>query len=595
MLTNSVRKQQQPGQDLDGSTFATPLKRLNSANKAVSKSTTAKTKQQPLRSLSSPNNSVTSAVSFVFQAILSPTLVRNTKRDEDDDCSHKNYSSVYCDYENGNASTGDIHAVAGLDDIPCDKSGSISSTTTTTTPIFSYCGTTRIRHFCHRIPPQYKYACFLCWMVYKLGTAFVVLWLVHQGVASSNPSSSSSLLSSSFATTAENNNNNNVTKILYIVTSLAEYNNGRRNTVAGQDRLGEVVLPILVDSVNSMVDNNNSKLNYQVDVYLILAYSMRPERERLIRSALPSAVGLQIWNEACPMGYDLNRGTGQTVVADNTRALARQHRYVIKDKLPYYDLFVAFEDDMRITGTHVEHYLEVSDGLEQLKRDWKHVSNMKEPYQPNTNASFFGALTSRQLDRLIPGFVRVEVLLNETEYGAQIELDPIPMDYNVVGSGRSLEAHFDPIPCCHVQMTPRGETPAHPLASNVVVWETNVKALGVRELLSNDESSNGQKPFLDWVTLLPGPGKRLLPKDGIANFWSGRISNGAWDVRPSPGQPELIAQQGGWMATKAQILRWNQQGDAEEDHPQLCQGTFLPPFGEPVYRKDGQESMNVEL
>jgi hypothetical protein len=76
------------------------------------------------------------------------------------------------------------------------------------------------------------------------------------------------------------------------------------------------------------------------------------------------------------------------------------------------------------------------------------------------------------------------------------------------------------------------------------------------------------------------------------------LSKGAWDVRPSPGQPELIAQQGGWMATKEQILRWNQQQDDDnpsEDHPQLCQGTFLPPFDEPVYRQDGQESMNVEL
>jgi hypothetical protein len=56
--------------------------------------------------------------------------------------------------------------------------------------------------------------------------------------------------------------------------------------------------------------------------------------------------------------------------------------------------------------------------------------------------------------------------------------------------------------------------------------------------------------------------------------------------RPSGGQPELVAQQGGWMATRDQILRLNSG---------LCQGVFLPPFDPPMYYEDGQQSMNVEF
>jgi hypothetical protein len=209
------------------------------------------------------------------------------------------------------------------------------------------------------------------------------------------------------------------------------------------------------------------------------------------------------------------------------------------------------------------------------------VSDVPENMDP-LHQKFFGPWTRRQMDRLVPGFVRVEVLLNETVHGAQLELDPIPLDYDFVDTttGMSQERHFDPTICCHVQMRPNVETPVHPSRDKVIIWETSVKALSARQLPSLNEKEG------EWVILLPGPGKRLPANELMGGYWSGR--EGAFGknaIKPSPGMPDLIAQQGGWMATRQQLYHMDD----------LCQGTFLPPFDTPVYRRDGQESMNVEF
>jgi hypothetical protein len=49
-------------------------------------------------------------------------------------------------------------------------------------------------------------------------------------------------------------------KILYIVTTLAEYNSGTRSTVLGSDRLQETLIPILSEGVRSMLADG-----YEVD------------------------------------------------------------------------------------------------------------------------------------------------------------------------------------------------------------------------------------------------------------------------------------------------------------------------------------------
>lgn len=455
-----------------------------------------------------------------------------------------------------------------------------------------------------RIPRRHKRACVLMWIAWKFVGVFLVALFVRHHTSSNTSNlqhnvhhfSPRKLPHSSSSSTTQSTPK---TRVLYIVTSLAEYNTGQRNTIKGQDRLAEVVLPVLLQSVQSMLSTEN----YQVDVYLILAYKLRPEREQFIRdqflqlstimeagTAAAASVGLQIWDDACPLGYDKRKGHADTV-ANNTRALARQHRYVIKDKLPYYDVFVNFEDDMLVTAAHVQHYLDVSKALERIRgvaRDETH------PVHEGDAASFFGPLTVRQLDRLIPGFVRVEVLQNKKENGAQRELDPIPLDYNIVDDNnnkgnkqsKAKEQHFDPEPCC-------GATTD---ASDVIVWETAIKALAVRKLPAAKAKS---KRKLDWVAFLPGPGKRLTPEDLVDSYWSGELVP-EWESKPGGGEPTLIAQQGGWMATRDQLMRWNSQngsggGDSKNMlHPPICQGSLLPPFDEPTYRRDGQESFNVE-
>jgi hypothetical protein len=49
-------------------------------------------------------------------------------------------------------------------------------------------------------------------------------------------------------------------KILYIVTTLAEYNSGTRATVRGSDRLQETLIPVLSEGVRSMLADG-----YEVD------------------------------------------------------------------------------------------------------------------------------------------------------------------------------------------------------------------------------------------------------------------------------------------------------------------------------------------
>jgi hypothetical protein len=504
------------------------------------------------------------------------------------------------------------------------------------------------------IPPRYRLLFVVFWVLSKFVIMFLLFYVVGQthswtqsfrtsNVGSSSSSSSTASIrdmhvnglpyhfqsqsQQSQSQQSQSQQSKRPIKILYIVTSLAEFDSGKRATVKGKDRLGHVLLPVLVDNVESMTtmmseqqgsDSTSSAETsttmadtttlplYQVDVYLILAYQLTPDRRAEIRNRLPATVGLQIWDDSCPLGYD-RKSQHPDQIRDNTRALARNHRLVIKDKLPYYDLFLAWEDDMRVTGPHVQQFLQQTHALDILRAQAPAtLPDVPEPMDPS-DQKFFGAMTKQQLDRLIPGFVRVEVLLNATEHGAQLTLDPIPLDYqfavtksdsdnhntnaadntaNVVTTTTTQEErHFDPQPCCQVHMSPNDETPVHPDRSDVVVWETSIKALSARQLPASSAHEQ-TRSLLDWVVLLPGPGKRL-PKDQLmGGYWSGRDGAFGDEIKPSPGMPDLIAQQGGWMATREQIMRL---------HTAQCQGAFVPPFDEPIYRADGQESMNVEF
>jgi len=426
----------------------------------------------------------------------------------------------------------------------------------------------------HRIPRRLRMFLLVAWLVWKVTITIVFLRLLWAGAAKTSPWSHH--FGESLVVTDGNaavSSSSSPTRILYIVTALAEYNNGKRQTVKGQDRLGEVLVPVLVDSVNSILSHYDS---YHVDVYLILGYTLRPERRQFLRNQLPTSVGLEVWDEATPLGYP--DGSDPTNMELNTRALARQHRFVVKDKLFEYDLFMAWEDDIRITGNHVQHFLKMSAELKRLYEQAPlTVEGVPEDMDPK-NMRFHGTMTKRQMKRLIPGFVRVEVLLSDKQKTAlDTTKSPLPLDFDFESLG---ENHFDATTCCHVPdaMQPNNDIPTRPSARDVLIWETNVTALSLRQIPNSS--------MLDWVVLLPGPGKMLQPDDMIGGYWSGRDGAFGQLQKPSPGHPRLVAQQGGWMATRKQILHLNSG---------QCQGSFLPPFDEPFHAGDGHFRKNVEF
>lgn len=418
-----------------------------------------------------------------------------------------------------------------------------------------------------RIPRKLRMLLLVGWLLWKVTITILFIRLIWKGAnIQSSPWSHHFGLTSSLATESELLP---PTRILYIVTALAEYNNGQRQTVKGQDRLGEVLIPVLVDSVESLVS-----YDYHVDVFLILGYTLRPERRQDIEARLPAGVGLEVWDDATPLGYPDDAKSKQTMEL-NTRALSRQHRFVVKDKLLQYDLFQAWEDDIRITGAHVQHFLRMSIELQRLYDEApEQVDGVPETMEPPQRQTFFGQMTKRQMKRLIPGFVRVEVLLDYSTNFKDTK-SPIPLDYAFPEG----ERHFDASICCHVpDMEPNRGIPKRPDNSDILIWETNVTALSLREIPGSS--------ILDWVVLLPGPGKGLEADDMIGGYWTGRDGAFGDFPKPSPGQPRLVAQQGGWMATRQQIIHLNSG---------QCQGSFLPPFDAPFHAQDGHFRKNVEF
>ena len=217
---------------------------------------------------------------------------------------------------------------------------------------------------------------------------------------------------------------------------------------------------------------------------------------------------------------------------------------------------------MVVKGDHVRNYLQLLHELERLKRNAPDGLDSSE----STHDNFYGTMTKWQLQRLIPGLIRVEVLLNESKYGTQEVLDPVPI------TDRPL---IDPQPCCQMSHQTSGkERPEFPHSDQLFLWEANIVSLGVRQL------PNGL-----WVLTQRGP-RYNLPNETIGDYWSGRDGYFPKRVmRPRPAEPSQVNNQGGWMATRHQIWDW---------HTSMCPGSFLPPYDLPHFTSDGLDLRNVE-
>ena len=202
------------------------------------------------------------------------------------------------------------------------------------------------------------------------------------------------------------------------------------------------------------------------------------------------------WNEATPLGYDTastttTQPTTNRKLENRTLHLAREHRFVIKDKLLNYDMFVVFEDDMLITADHVNHYIAVTNELRRLEDlapvDFTPMSaiNTKE----KALQQYHGTMTKGQLRRMIPGFMRVEVLLDERNYPAQSNTGPVPVDlsFTTNGAANPQRKSVNATTCCHISDDhwSNENRPGRPNADQLMIWETNIMPLGIRKMPSS--------------------------------------------------------------------------------------------------------------
>ena len=242
---------------------------------------------------------------------------------------------------------------------------------------------------------------------------------------------------------------------------------------------------------------------------------------------------------------------------------------------------------MRVTVGYISHYLEVTAELERLKDEAPDILP-PEPIGDDFGAgeNFYGPLSKIQLGRMVPGFIRVEVL--ESQELAQSKLDPIPVDLDFEfkdenGVIMQEQRTFDPIPCCSISNVDR--LPEHPTYDQIMLWETAVFGANMRQLPRATTSSKSS--LLDWVLLQTGPKTHhMRPEQFVGGYWSGR--DGAYGKEKKLGEahPKFIAQQGGWMATREQLI---------DMHTNQCAQGFFPPFDKPAFNEDGLLFENVEF
>ena len=367
-------------------------------------------------------------------------------------------------------------------------------------------------------------------------------------------------------------------RVLFIVTTLAEYDKGTRGTTHGADRLKDNVLPLIVDGVSDMASRG-----WSVDVYLICGFEeLREERRRMIVDALPDNVGFEHWDSAIPFYYvkkhnqDLKQPDQAIELAPH--GLSRQHRFVVRDKLMEYDFFTAFEDDMRIMSDHVVNFLEMSVEIDRMRRlaekspsktvavedaleDRRSTRGKSQDKASVGNDLVQDPMTVEDLRRLWPGFIRSEVIDDRSGephplLGGASPLDnykykefvPASMEYE------RTEGTIDPNVCCGVPEG-RERTPAHPKKDDLLLWETDISAMGVRRYPGG----------IGWAATQP-----VEDRADVGSYWSGVGHQfGDGDMKRPRRVNSLLGQQAGWMATRSQVLYF---------HEHACPGGFLPPF-----------------
>ena len=472
-------------------------------------------------------------------------------------------------------------------------------------------------------------------------------------------------------------------RILYIVTSIAEYDNGFRSTQAGNDRFTNTLVPVLTASVQSIIRQSSPSSsihnNFTVDVYLITHYPVTPQRYQQLRTALPQQVGLQIWDGATPYGYIqdtpwsfTNRTTTTTAntrstlqsplsqsqsprLQYHTRGLSRQHRFVIKDKLYYYDYFINVEDDMFIHHDHVQHYVQMTNTIYQLRRQSSRSRQHSDHQSHDPMEQFYGPMTEQQLGRTIPGFLRVEAVVNHSskttkDYSQDDVIHPlfryfqqhpttknhlqtlyhnIPRDYSYSDGKDHHQHHYpnttttttvvDASICCDLTThLSSSQASIPPTGHDLYFWEMSLESLGVRHMPERNDvvtttttPSHRQRPSinpmvnndnnnvlndLDWVMLLGGSNNELFirlndPSYIIGDYWSGQYLIDMTESASAKLQ-RPDRKKGKYVTNQGGWFGTRRQ--IIEWHTQWCRGSLLPPYDLPFYRLDGLDGRSVE-
>ena len=122
----------------------------------------------------------------------------------------------------------------------------------------------------------------------------------------------------------------------------------------------------------------------------------------------------------------------------------------------------------------------------------------------------------------------------------------------------------DPNVCC-ASPPGRDRTPSDPDKDDLLLWETDISAMGVRHYPGD----------IGWAAAMT-----VEDRADVGSYWSGRGHNyGDANMKRPRRVNSLIGQQAGWMATRSQIIYF---------HEHACPGGFLPPF-------DGKEWLNDSL
>lgn len=132
---------------------------------------------------------------------------------------------------------------------------------------------------------------------------------------------------------------------------------------------------------------------------------------------------------------------------------------------------------------------------------------------------------------------------------------------------------MDPDVCCREDSEPgRGRMTPHPHIDEVVMWETNIQASGVRRFPSP----------LGWVGVMP-----VETRADVGSYWSGFEGVFGASEKKRPRRIDAtIGNQAGFMATRKQI---------EYFHAAACPGGFLPPYNDAHWRGDSLQKHSVEF